>query len=479
MPIARIERAQLVVFFLLLLVPVAIVAGFGGSRVVDLRETMSTARLLLWSGAGLTALALAAIVVGTILATPHTRLLLLSASAFAASTLLVALGLIAPALGGDSTVTLARASLIGGSVGIAAVAADFNRPQRSTFAHAQPWRVVAVAAVAAVAVMLAANAGLLRPWREDSLARLAAVIAVALLLFAAWRFYLVYAVSQSLPAGSLAVGFLFLAESALVGAESANEWTAWQGFSHALAATGFAVPLLGIGIGAVRARSLVPVVESLFLRDVVELLKRSFPDAIGAMIVATEARSGYLRGHSDRVGSLAAALAREIEPRLSPVEIRTAGLAGLLHDVGKIATPDAILLKPGPLTIQEAMVLHEHPGSGARMVSHVPSLKDVAPAIRAHHERLDGGGYPDGLREDAIPLAARIVAVADVWDALTTDRPYRAALSVTEAKRELAREAGAHLDHRCVAALFAVLDRQEANQTRLEGHSATAPAAGD
>lgn len=141
---------------------------------------------------------------------------------------------------------------------------------------------------------------------------------------------------------------------------------------------------------------------------------------------AVEAKSPYTHGHSGRVTELALALAEAVGVSAQDRELLRQG--GLLHDIGKICIPDSILNKPGPLTAEELEVIKEHPVQGVRIVEPLKSLSAVVPMIRWHHERLDGGGYPDGLRGATIPLLARILSVADVYDALASARPYRGAL---------------------------------------------------
>ena len=147
--------------------------------------------------------------------------------------------------------------------------------------------------------------------------------------------------------------------------------------------------------------------------------------------------------HSERVAAEAADLAKALGLGCSMVErIR---IAGLLHDIGKSMVPEAILTKPGPLTDDEWAEMAQHPLVGAQMIDH-PALVDVRAWVLAHHERHDGRGYPFGLRGEAIPLGARIIAVVDAYDAMTADRPYRAALSNREALHELAAGAGTQFD---------------------------------
>jgi HD-GYP domain-containing protein (c-di-GMP phosphodiesterase class II) len=133
-------------------------------------------------------------------------------------------------------------------------------------------------------------------------------------------------------------------------------------------------------------------------------------------------------------------------------------IAGMLHDVGKVTVPDRILCKPGRLTREEFEVIKGHSVAGAELVSRVEGLETIVPWIRHSHESYDGAGYPDGLRGEAIPLASRILLVADAFDAMTSTRPYRGAAPVDHAREELARNAGTQFDPRCVDALLGYLD---------------------
>ena len=123
-------------------------------------------------------------------------------------------------------------------------------------------------------------------------------------------------------------------------------------------------------------------------------------------------------------------------------ELRDLRIACLLHDVGKVAVPDEILLKPGALNAGETEIVRQHPAIGENICAPLKSLRRILPVIRHHHERMDGSGYPDGIRGHEIPLMARILQIADIYDALITDRPYRDALSSEEALETISREAG-------------------------------------
>jgi len=171
-----------------------------------------------------------------------------------------------------------------------------------------------------------------------------------------------------------------------------------------------------------------------------------------ALAISSDLREGSLAAHSREVAQLSAAIARRLG--LSDGDVLHVQLAGWLHDVGKIAVPDAILTKPGPLTDAEWQTMHTHPAVGADLLRHFPELAPACAAVRHHHERFDGTGYPDRLAGEQIPLGARIVAAADAYSAMTADRPYRAPRSLPEAIDELRRSAGSQLDPAVVTALL-------------------------
>jgi len=172
----------------------------------------------------------------------------------------------------------------------------------------------------------------------------------------------------------------------------------------------------------------------------------------------TETKDPHMRGHAQRVCGLAVAIATYLGIRDSSLE--TVRVAALLHDVGKLKVSNDVLNKPAKLTDEEFAAVQEHAERGYEILSSTPTLRKAAAGVRSHHERLDGSGYPDGLEGDDIPMEARIVAVADVWDALTSRRSYRDAMSKDDARRIIQHEAGSRLDRSCVRALFAILDRE-------------------
>jgi putative two-component system response regulator len=151
-----------------------------------------------------------------------------------------------------------------------------------------------------------------------------------------------------------------------------------------------------------------------------------------------EGKDPYTHGHCERLSEYSARLGEHL--KLSEEQLIALRRAGVVHDVGKIAVPDAILLKPGRLTEDEWKVIREHPVVGERICAPLNSFRLVLPIIRHHHEKLDGSGYPDGLRGDAIPVSARVLQIVDVYDALTTERPYKKAFSVSDALQTMKQE---------------------------------------
>ncbi|HPS78745.1 MAG TPA: HD domain-containing protein [Thermoanaerobaculaceae bacterium] len=192
-------------------------------------------------------------------------------------------------------------------------------------------------------------------------------------------------------------------------------------------------------------------------------------DSIRALAAAIDAKNPYTRGHSERVGQYAVAVAHHFG--VKGQELKRVEIAALLHDVGKIGIEDAILLKPEALTDQEFAQMRNHVLKGAAIVSPIKRLKDMLPGIRSHHENWDGSGYPDGLKGETIPLVARIIAIADVFDAMTTDRPYQKGMDLTQAEERLRGMAGRRLDPKVVDAFFAAV--RNGDLTPL-GHSEVA-----
>lgn len=173
-------------------------------------------------------------------------------------------------------------------------------------------------------------------------------------------------------------------------------------------------------------------------------LHLTFLHTAEALAEAINSRDPYTGGHTRRVQDYALQMADALG--LEDEDKESLRLAAILHDIGKIGIDDAILKKTGPLTAEEEKEIQEHPRIGSRILGYVDEMKDVVPGVLHHHEMFDGSGYPDGLAGEQIPLQARIIAIADNFDALTTDRPYRRASTTQEALTMLSREGGSHFD---------------------------------
>lgn len=176
-----------------------------------------------------------------------------------------------------------------------------------------------------------------------------------------------------------------------------------------------------------------------------------------ALALTIEARDPTTNGHCERLARQAVVLGRNMG--LGPEDLHALHQGGYLHDVGKIGVPDAVLLKSGPLTAAEFELMKTHPEIGDRLCAPLQSLRNVRPIVKGHHERLDGSGYPDGLRGDDVPLLAQIVGIVDVYDALTSQRPYRGPLTHDEAVRHLLEEMrSGKFDRRYVEAFLDTLN---------------------
>ncbi len=218
------------------------------------------------------------------------------------------------------------------------------------------------------------------------------------------------------------------------------------------------------------------------ISNYVERIKRAaeenqhlFLGTIRALAAAIDEKDPYTRGHSERVNRYAVSIARQLG--LSRQEIRGVTVGALLHDVGKIGIEDAILRKPAALSDKEFEVMKRHPLKGAHILAEIPGMKEIIPAMRSHHERWAGGGYPDNLKGEAIPLIARIVQVADTFDAMTTNRPYQRAMKSEAAVARVNELSGIVFDPRVVTAFKAAWAagdiRIESSKPRLEQSAGT------
>jgi HD-GYP domain-containing protein (c-di-GMP phosphodiesterase class II) len=293
------------------------------------------------------------------------------------------------------------------------------------------------------------------PMSSQLLAWSVAIVTWAAFAFAGWRFLQSYRLAMLPLQGAMALAMALLCEAnwfQLRGTVWSLPW--WM--YHVAMLAGFLLAVGGLLWQYRIAGDLGVVVEGLFLRDQVAGLREGDPRALTDLAVAVAAKDTETGAHTERVGELVVEMGRRLA--LPEERLELLRWAGRLHDLGKIGVPNSILRKPGTLTEGEYGVMKLHSPRGGNIALRSKMLADVAPIIRAHHERIDGSGYPDGLVGEQIPIEARIIAVADVWDALTCDRPYRAGMLPEDAALIIWQESGPLLDPRCVEALFTVLD---------------------
>jgi HD-GYP domain-containing protein (c-di-GMP phosphodiesterase class II) len=214
------------------------------------------------------------------------------------------------------------------------------------------------------------------------------------------------------------------------------------------------------------ARQAATVLE---IADLYADVNELFLDVIQALTAAIDAKDPYTEGHSQRVSEFSVAIAEELQ--LSAEFIHHLRIGAILHDVGKIGVSDAVLKKPGRLTDDEYSEMKQHPSIGERILGHIRTLQQEMPVIIEHHERLDGSGYPFGLAAEHISPSGRIVAVADAFDAMTSDRPYRKGLPIEEAFRRLRAGAGTEFDSDCIEALSRAFQTGKINTQKGSAHT--------
>lgn len=281
-----------------------------------------------------------------------------------------------------------------------------------------------------------------RPW-DTTLA----VSTTTMLMFAAWRYWRAWNLTR-LPGQMAMVCALVLLAEGQVSMYYGTLWHLSWWLYHGLMLVAFSTLIAGWAVEAWRAKSLVVFSRAIELQDGLDRIRTTAASELESLEAAMEDKDEYTRHHMGRVAEYAGAIARKM--RLSQDMVEVVETAGRVHDIGKITVPDAVLTKPGRLTPAEFAQIKNHCEKGEHITRRTRVLAHVALVVRAHHERYGGGGYPDGTRGDQIPLEARIVAVADTFDALTSNRVYRAQRSFTDAVAELWRVRGSQLDPQCV-----------------------------
>jgi HD-GYP domain-containing protein (c-di-GMP phosphodiesterase class II) len=419
------------------------------------------------SGTALAAAVICAVLVTSARALRETRLVFLVLAFLSIAAIFATHGLMTPgfihhepypALGVSTWL-----SVLAGAVFIALSAADLPKPV-DDFVQRRGSAIAAVNAIALTAYIVCSLWVKESEWlswipldtRNQEFAF--TTVTLGLLAFGAWRYFQAYSFAR-LPSQAAMVAALVLLIDVQVALAWGRLWHVSFWIYHASYAIAFVVLFAGWALEVRRAGSVKVISEALSMRDALAQLNRGRPDSLVELADAIEAKDAATLGHVSRVASYALAIGRDLG--LPAGDLRSLVLAAQMHDVGKISTPDAILSKPGKLTDEEYHVVKQHAARGDEIAAKVDALRPIRNVIRHHHERVDGGGYPDGLKGDDIPLLSRIISVADTYDALTSMRPYRPAAEEDTARIELQRIAGSQLDKRCVDALLHELERPE------------------
>jgi hypothetical protein len=464
-PSGRLGRGGLLAILLLLAGPGALVAAARAFPVIDpLFESLQFHVVVV---SGIAGCALVVATIAAIAATKEHRPapLMLAVGCLAVGCLMLAHGLTTPGMIGQPlNMWVARLPTLA-IVAFAACLAGALRA-RSTVGRiverAPVWSVVVpgviIASFSAWLIIDPLALGGAGPLPGETQVRGAALgLSGFALLLIGGRYWSRWRFSRDRVELSLAVAS-WLAMSSTLSLIFAQLWRlSWWDY-HVYLLAGFASAAWAILSRSRSARSLAGGVAGISIRDPLQQVASGHPEALQALIGAVEAKDLYTRGHSERVAELSTRIGMRLG--LGPEALRALHQGATLHDVGKIGVPDQILNKPEALDEDEWEWILRHPVVGWELASRAPSLRQSLGAIRHHHERWDGSGYPDRLEGGDIPLAGRIVAVADVWDAITSDRAYRPAWKVDRAASHLVTGAGSLFDPGCIDAFCDVLREQ-------------------
>ncbi|HEU4657974.1 MAG TPA: HD-GYP domain-containing protein [Capillimicrobium sp.] len=387
---------------------------------------------------------------------PHA---VISGGAFAAMSLLLALhGIATPGVLFDANGVIALAGGIALPVGgalLALSAVPSLGPGADVRGIALGFAALLVAIAAAGTVALAVPSVLPHlPQAGDPLAVALLVVGACFFLLSAWRASRTYALTRRTADLCVVVGVVWLgcalAPQLLF---TPGGWAFWLG--HVLELSGIAMVGIPLTLDVYRGRPSRPTAGDLPAAALVADEEAFLGTRVRALMARLAVKDDSTEQHTRRVAEWAVTIGEELG--LAPGRLRELALAGLLHDIGKLSVPDAILRKPGALTDEEFATIQGHPVWGDELLAELGYPERIRRPVRGHHERLDGSGYPDGLAGDAIDLETRILAVADVYDALVSPRVYRGAWDRERALGLLRAGAGVEFDAACVAALERVL----------------------
>ncbi len=342
--------------------------------------------------------------------------------------------------------------------------------RRLPFSLARALVLAVVAGLAVYAAFALALSDLIAriPFDRPPYLSIVVLSSLGLVSFASWRQIRAYRLTRLPLQVCLIVAFLLIGE-AQVQMMLAPTWRLSWWLYQMVLLEGVGLALAALALEHIAGRSLRTALETALELEIKVGVELETAEAISALAAAVEAKDENVKGHNLRVAEWAVRIGREMS--LPRPTLRILARAGLLHDVGEIGIPDAVLSKPGPLDDAEWKVIKQHPDLGVEILSRLGTLRREAAIVHAHHERIDGSGYPRALRGDQIPLEARIIAVADTFDVLTSDRPYRKAHTQPAAVKVLLDESGTHLYEPAVHALLRLLKQQAGEGERRTGEN--------
>jgi HD-GYP domain-containing protein (c-di-GMP phosphodiesterase class II) len=446
----------------LLLAPLAAFGVLRAFPALDPPIMATTFHFYVVSFTSLAAALACAVVMGSAQTLRNTRLIFLALAFFSIGGIFAVHGLNTPGFLADEYFkTLPISAWFSAFAGCAFVALSVvSLPHRVEHAIERHGRIFLIASVVAVVsyIMLSLSSSTEHwldwvPIDDRNLQLAVGLTGLALAGFAIHRYYQAYTFAR-LPSQLALIATLTILLQVQVIILWGQVWHLSWWFYHGLYGVAFLVLFAGWAVEVRRAGTLRAIADALSMRDALAQLNRGLEQPILDLVDAVEAKDRETFGHVRRVSGYALAVGRRLG--LSPKDLRALALSAEMHDVGKISVPSSILAKPGPLTAQEFAVIQRHTQRGHEIAGQVRALKELAGVIRHHHEHYDGGGYPDGLAGDAIPLLSRVITVADAYDAMTSKRPYRAGRSHEQAISEIVRLRGVQFDPVCVDAFTAI-----------------------
>jgi HD-GYP domain-containing protein (c-di-GMP phosphodiesterase class II) len=306
------------------------------------------------------------------------------------------------------------------------------------------------------------------PVNQAPLRYLVAAVTILMALVASFRYWQSYRYSRFPFQITMAYAAGWIAVSQIIITTGQTFQLSWWIY-HILLVLAVGLPVAGLIVQYRRGDSIPLAILGLFTQDPAERLEAAITPSVRALVAATEARDTYTAGHSHRVALGAVSLGGALN--LSPQELRVLAQGSIIHDVGKLNVPDQILNKPGPLTPEERQQIETHPVTGYDLCTRLGFMGPELSIVRSHHERLDGSGYPDGLKGKQLSTLVRILGIVDVYDALTSDRSYRPPWSQAAAIKFLRENSPGLFDQRLVEIWITLVESNRVTEAALPGAS--------